>query len=171
MRLTDLYSPASNGRGLKPAAEANKETLANRVTLTLTGLPPTLEQLDAFVNDSRPDAYERLVDRLLSSPEYAENMASYWMNIARWADTDGFLDDHHDRYLWPWRDWVIQAFNRNMPFDEFGKWQLSGDLIPNHTREQLLATAFLRLRKRSTENGAIDEENTESSTQLIAPIL
>ena len=109
-------------------------------------------------SDTRPDAYARLVDRLLASPAYGEHMAGYWMNLARWADTDGFLDDHHDRLLWPWRDWVIGAFNSNMPFDEFSTWQLAGDLLPNATREQKLATAFLRVGPRTTENGAIDEE-------------
>ena len=144
--------------GLRPSAETDKETLINRVSLTLTGLPPTLEDVDAFVADARPDAYERLVDRLLASTRYAERMATCWMNLARWADTDGFLDDHHDRFLWPWRDWVIDAFARNMPFDQFSTWQLAGDLLPNPTREQRLATAFLQVGPRTTENGAIDEE-------------
>ena len=128
------------------------------MSLTLTGLPPTLQDVDAFVKDARPDAYARLVDRLLASPAYGEHMAGYWMNLARWADTDGFLDDHHDRFLWPWRDWVIAAFNKNMPFDQFSTWQIAGDLLPNPTREQRLATAFLRVGPRTTENGAIDEE-------------
>jgi hypothetical protein len=144
--------------GLEPAAEADKETLINRVTLTLTGLPPTLTQVDAFLSDASPDAYEKLVDRLLASPAYAEHMAEYWMDLARFSESDGFLDDHHDRYLWPWRDWVIDAFARNMPFDEFGTWQLAGDLMSHPTREQTLATAFLRVGKRTTENGAIDAE-------------
>ena len=144
--------------GLQPAAAADKETLINRLSLTLTGLPPSLEQVDVFLNDTSPDAYEKLVDRLLASDAYAEHMAGYWMNIARWAESDGYLDDHHDRLLWPWRDWVISAFRKNMPFNEFGTWQLAGDLMPNATREQILATAFLRVGKRTTENGAIDEE-------------
>ena len=144
--------------GLAPAGEADKETLINRVSFTLTGLPPTLSDVDAFLTDDRPDAYEKFVDRLLASSQYAEHMASYWMDLARWSESDGFLDDHHDRFLWPWRDWVIQAFQRNMPFDQFGVWQLAGDLLPNATPEQILATAFLRLGKRSTENGAIADE-------------
>jgi hypothetical protein len=143
---------------LEPALEADKETLINRVTLTLTGLPPTLEEIDAFVADASPDAYVRLVDRLLASPAYAEHMADYWLDLARFSETDGFLDDHHDRLLWPWRDWVIDSFARNRPFDEFGTWQLAGDLLPNSTREQILATAYLRVGKRTTENGAIDAE-------------
>ena len=144
--------------GLAPAAEADKETLINRVALTLTGLPPMLTQVDAFLADASPDAYEKLVDRMLASPAYAEHMADYWMDLARFSESDGFLDDHHDRFLWPWRDWVIDAFARNMPFDEFGTAQLAGDLMPHPTREQTLATAFLRVGKRTTENGAIDAE-------------
>jgi hypothetical protein len=144
--------------GLRPSAAADKETLINRVTLTLTGLPPTLAEVDAFVADPAPDAYERLVDRLLARSAYAEHMASYWLDLARFSETDGFLDDHHDRLLWPYRDWVIDSFARNRPFDEFATWQLAGDLLPNATREQVLATAYLRAGKRTTENGAIDAE-------------
>ena len=143
---------------MNPSPEADRETLINRLSLTLTGLPPTLADVDAFVADTNPDAYERLVDRLLASPRYAEHMAAYWMDLARFSESDGFLDDHHDRTLWPWRDWVIDAFAANMPFDEFGTWQLAGDLLPNATREQILATAYLRVGKRTTENGAIEEE-------------
>ena len=148
--------------GLEPSREADRESLINRVYLTLTGLPPTLEAVDAFlaarIGEEGVDPYEKVVDELLASDRYAEHMASYWLDLARWSDTDGFLDDHHDRFLYPWRDWVIDAFDRNMPFDEFGTWQLAGDLLPDPTREQILATAFLRVGKRSTENGAIDEE-------------
>jgi len=144
--------------GLDSSPEADRETLINRVSLTLTGLPPALDEVDAFVADTSPGAYERLVDRLLASPRYAEHMAAYWMDLARWSESDGYLDDHHDRFLWPWRDWVISAFDDNMPFDQFGTWQLAGDLLPGATREQILATAFLRVGKRTTENGAIDEE-------------
>jgi Protein of unknown function (DUF1553)/Protein of unknown function (DUF1549)/Concanavalin A-like lectin/glucanases superfamily/Planctomycete cytochrome C len=144
--------------GLSPAREADKETLVNRVTLTLTGLPPQIADVDAFLKDAAPDAYERLVDRLLASPAYAEHMAEYWLDLARWSETDGFLDDHHDRFLWPWRDWVIAAFKNDMPFDRFGTEQLAGDLLPAATKDQVLATAFLRVGKRTTENGAIDAE-------------
>ncbi|PYR24097.1 MAG: hypothetical protein DMF92_23325, partial [Acidobacteria bacterium] len=140
------------------SSRADKATLINRVSLTLTGLPPTPAEVDAFVKDPRPDAYEKIVDRLLASPAYGEHMANYWLNVARWADTDGFLNDGHDRFLWPWRDWVIDAFNKNMPFDRFGTWQIAGDLLPQSTREQQLATAFLRVGPRTNENGAIDEE-------------
>jgi mono/diheme cytochrome c family protein len=144
--------------GLSLSPEADKETLINRVTLTLTGLPPTLADVDAFVNDKSPNAYEKVVDRLLASPHYGEHMAEYWLNAARYSESDGFLDDLHDRLFWPYRDWVIKAFNTNLPYDQFGTWQLAGDLLPSHTKEQTLATAFLRLNKRTTENGAIDEE-------------
>ena len=144
--------------GLKLSAPADKETLINRVTLTLTGLPPTLAEVDAFLADKSPQAYEKLVDRLLASPAYGEHVGGQWLDIARYAESDGFLDDTHDRLLWPYRDWVIAATNKNMPFDQFATWQLAGDLLPSHTKEQLLATAFMRVGKRSTENGAIDEE-------------
>jgi mono/diheme cytochrome c family protein len=144
--------------GLTASREADKETLINRVTLTLTGLPPALAEVDAFLKDESPNAYEKLVDRLLASPHYGEHMAAYWANISRYSESDGFLDDHHDRLFWPYRDWVIAAFNKNMPFDQFGTWQIAGDLLPNATKEQKLATAFLRVGKRTTENGAIDEE-------------
>src|SRR5688572_23588009 len=148
--------------GLAMSAPADKETLINRVTLTLTGLPPTLAEVDAFVADTSPTAYDRVVDRLMASPAYGEHMASYWADVSRYSESDGFLDDYHDRLLWPYRDWVIAAFNQNMPFNQFGTWQIAGDLLPGPTpqqkKEQTLATAFLRVGKRTTENGAIDEE-------------
>src|SRR4029078_7748584 len=102
--------------GLTRSPEADKETLINRVSLTLTGLPPTLQEVDSFVKETPPDAYARLVDRLLASPAYGEHMAAYWMNLARWADTDGFLDDHHDRLLWAWRGRVTHAVTLNNTF-------------------------------------------------------
>jgi hypothetical protein len=145
-------------QGLKLSSEADQETLINRVTLTLTGLPPTLDEVDGFLNDKSPNAYEKVVDRLLASPAYGENMAAYWMNVARYSESDGFLDDHHDRLFWPYRDWVISAFNKNVPYDQFSTWQIAGDLLPNSTKEQKLATAFLRVGQRTTENGALDEE-------------
>jgi mono/diheme cytochrome c family protein len=144
--------------GVKPSPQADKATLINRVTFSLTGLPPTLAEVDQFIADKDPNAYEKLVDRLLKSRAYGEHMAAYWMNIARYAESDGFLDDHHDRLFWPYRDWVINAFTKNMPFDQFSTWQLAGDLLPNPTKDQRLATAFLRVGQRTTENGAIDEE-------------
>ncbi|NOT27701.1 MAG: DUF1553 domain-containing protein, partial [Acidobacteria bacterium] len=147
---------AREGMTLSP--EADRETLINRVTLTLTGLPPTLAEVDAFLKDTSTNAYEKLVDRLLASPAYGEHMGGQWLDVARYADSDGFLDDLHDRLLWPYRDWVIGALNKNMPLDQFATWQLAGDLLPNATKEQRLATTFLRVGKRTNENGAIDEE-------------
>jgi len=144
--------------GLSPSAEADRATLINRVTLDLTGLPPTLEAVDAFVANADPGAYEALVDNLLGSMEHAEHMTGQWLDIARWSDTDGYLEDAGDRLLHPWRDWVISAYRDNMPYDDFLTWQIAGDLLPDATKEQRLATAFLRLGQRSSENGIIDEE-------------
>ena len=114
--------------------------------------------MDAFVKDSSPNAYEKLVDKLLTSPAYGEHMAAYWLDAARFAESDGFLDDHHDRLLWPWRDWVISRFQPVYDIHRFTTWQIAGDLMPNKTKEQLRATTFLRVGKRTTENGAIHEE-------------
>ena len=114
--------------------------------------------MDAFLHDARPDAYGALVDRLLASPAYAEHVAQSWLNVARFAETDGFLGDEANSLFWPYRDWVISAMRKNMPFNEFATWQLAGDLLPNASKEQKLATAFLRVGKRSNEGGVIDEE-------------
>jgi hypothetical protein len=145
-------------RGMAPSAQADRETLINRVTLDLTGLPPTLAEVDAFVADKNPKAYETLVDRLLASPEYAERMAETWLDVARYADTDGYLNDGGGRFQHPYRDWVISAFRRNLPYDQFVTWQLAGDKLPQATREQVTATMFLKAGKKSTEGGIIDEE-------------
>lgn len=147
-----------SAEGLVSAPEADLATLINRVTLDLTGLPPTLEAVAAFVADDSPGAYENLVDDLLASTAHAEHMTAQWLDIARWADTDGYLEDAGARLLYPWRDWVISAYQENMPFDDFLTWQIAGDLLPDATREQRLATAFLRLGQRSSENGIIEEE-------------
>jgi hypothetical protein len=144
-------------RGITPAPEASKASLIRRVSLALTGLPPTVEEVDAFVNDTSPDAYERVVDRLLASSAYGERMAADWLDIARYADSHGYQDDVM-RDMSPWRDWVIAAFNRNMPVDQFITWQLAGDLLPNATREQKLATAFNRHHMQSQEGGIVPEE-------------
>lgn len=144
-------------KGLSPSAAADKETLIRRLSFDLTGLPPTLEEIDAFVADTSPDAYEKLVDRLLASPAYGERMAAHWLDVARYADSDGYLDDKH-RDFSPWRDWLIEAFNRNMPYDDFVTLQLAGDLLPNATQEDILPTAFNRLHKRNTEAGIVFEE-------------
>src|SRR5688572_20860708 len=128
---------------LKPSPEAARHTLIRRVALDLTGLPPTPAEVDAFVADASPDAYEKLVDRLLASPRYGERMAADWLDLARYADTHGYQMDRY-RPAWPWRDWVIKAFNQNLPYDQFVTWQLAGDLLPNPTKEQRLATSFNR---------------------------
>ena len=143
--------------GLPPSKEASKETLIRRLSFDLTGLPPTLEEIQAFVDDQSPDAYERLVDRLLASKAYGERMAANWMDVARYADSDGYLDDKLRQFT-PWRDWVIHAFNKNMPYDQFITWQLAGDQIPNKTKESTLATAFNRLHKKNSEAGINFEE-------------
>ena len=143
--------------GLKPAAEAGREKLIRRLSLDLTGLPPTLAEIDAFIKDRNPDAYEKLVDRLLSSPAYGERMASDWLDVARYSDTYGYQVDR-DRFVWPWRDWVVKAFNANTPYDEFITLQLAGDLLPNATDEEILPTTFNRLHSQKVEGGSTPEE-------------
>ena len=143
--------------GLKPSPEAAKATLLRRVTLDLTGLPPTIEELDSFLADRSPDAYEKRVDALLKSPRYGERMAMPWLDLARYADTHGYHIDSH-REMWHWRDWVINAFNRNMPYDEFTIDQIAGDLLPNATVEQKVASGFNRNHMINFEGGAIPEE-------------
>ena len=143
--------------GLKPSPEADKETLLRRLSYDLTGLPPTPAETDAFLADNTPDAYEKQVDRLLRSPHYGERMAMPWLDAARYADTHGYHIDSL-RAMWPWRDWVINAFNQNMPFDEFTIEQLAGDLLPNATREQKIASGFNRNHMINFEGGAIADE-------------
>jgi hypothetical protein len=142
---------------LQPASEAARTTLIRRLTLDLTGLPPTPAEVDAFTGDSSPDAYERLVDRLLHSPRFGERMASRWVDAARYADTNGYQSDG-ERIMWRWRDWVIAAYNRNMPFNQFTIEQLAGDLLPDPTLDQLIATGFNRNHRGNAEGGIIPEE-------------
>lgn len=142
---------------IKPASKASKETLIRRVSFDVRGLPPTLEEIDQFVNDLSPDAYEKMLDRYLASPAYGERMATDWMDVARYTDSDGYLDDKH-RDFSPWRDWVIKAFNQNMSYQQFVTWQLAGDLIKNKSKESILATAFNRLHRKNSEAGIIYEE-------------
>lgn len=144
-------------RGLTPAPEADKVTLLRRVTYDLTGLPPTPEEVDAFLADTSPDAYEKVVDRLLASPHYGERMAIPWLDAARYADSNGFQQDG-DTFQWIWRDWVVKALNEDMPFDQFGVWQLAGDLLPDAGVEQKIASGFNRNHLLNGEGGAIPEE-------------
>jgi len=143
--------------GLTPSLEAMRGPLLRRVTFDLTGLPPTLEEMDNFLADSSSNAYDKVVDRLIASPAYGEHMASTWLDISRYADTHGYQNDR-DRYVWPWRDWVISAYNQNMPFDQFGTWQIAGDLLVDATIEQRMATTFNRHHRQTNEGGSIEEE-------------
>ncbi|MEI7911759.1 MAG: DUF1553 domain-containing protein [Verrucomicrobiota bacterium] len=142
---------------LAPAPEADKAALLRRLTLDLTGLPPAPDVVDAFLADTRPDAYEQAVDRLLATPAYGEHQARYWLDAARYADTHGIHIDNY-RSIWPYRDWVIKAFNANQPFDQFTIEQLAGDLLPNPTIEQQVATGFHRCLPTTGEGGAIADE-------------
>ena len=156
--------------GLAPAPEAGRPALIRRVTYDLTGLPPTPEEVDAYVNDSAPDAYEKVVDRLLANPRYGEHRAHYWLDVARYGDTHGLHLDSY-RSIWPYRDYVIASFNANKPFDQFTREQLAGDLLPAENIDQLVATAFLRAGVCSGEGGTIVEElrvnNQRERTEMI----
>jgi hypothetical protein len=145
----------SEGFAFSP--KASRETLIRRVTLDLIGLPPTLDEIDDFVRDKDANAYEKVVDRLLASPQYGERMAMTWLDLARYADSNGFQIDS-SRQQWPWRDWVIDAFNQNMPFDQFTIEQIAGDLLPNATLPQIIATGFHRNHRLNGEGGIIQEE-------------
>ena len=142
---------------LKPSPEADRATLIRRVSLDLIGLPPTVKEVDEFLSDKSTNAYEKVVDRLLASPQYGERWARPWLDLARYADTQGYEKDNR-RTMWPWRDWVISALNKNMPFDEFTIDQIAGDLLPNATQEQKVATGFHRNTMTNTEGGTDDEE-------------
>ena len=143
--------------GLQPAPEESKEKWLRRVSFDLTGLPPTIEQLDAFLANNADNAYEQTVDELLATPAFGERMASVWLDAARYADSHGYQDDR-PRTMWPWRDWVINAFNDNLPYDQFLTWQLAGDLLPDATYEQKLATGFNRNHGITQEGGVVNEE-------------
>lgn len=143
--------------GLQPTRHADREHLLRRVKFALSGLPPTLPELDAFLSDHTDDAYEKAVDRLLESPAFGERMALEWLDVARYGDTDGLFEDH-PRSIYPWRDWVIDAFNNDLPYNDFITWQLAGDLLPNATLPQRIATGFLRNNPTSNEGGLIDED-------------
>ncbi len=143
--------------GLQPALEADRRTLSRRASLDLTGLPPRPEAVDAFVNDKSPQAYESYVDRLLASKQWGEHRGRYWLDAARYADTHGVHLDNY-REMWPYRDWVINAYNRNLPYDQFVTEQVAGDLIPNRSMDQLIATGFHRCNATTNEDGAIADE-------------
>jgi len=142
---------------ISTSKKAAKETLIRRLSFNLTGLPPSLDEIDAFLADQSDEAYNKLIDRLLLSPHYGERMAAEWMDVARYADSDGYLDDKHRNFS-PWRDWVINAFNNNLSYEIFVTHQLAGDLIPNTTKSSKIATAFNRLHKKNSEAGIIFEE-------------
>ena len=144
-------------KGLTPNEEADRERLLKRLCLDIIGLPPSLEMMDTFSSDTSAGAFENMVDELLKDPAYGEKMAVHWMDVARFADSHGYQDDGY-RSQWPWRDWVIHAFNNNMRYDRFITWQLAGDLLPNPSKEQILATGFNRNHKITEEGGVIDEE-------------
>ncbi len=160
-------------RGLAPAPEADRRTLARRLSLDLTGLPPSPADVEAFVKDSAPDAYEKLVDKFMQSPHWGEHRARYWLDAARYADTNGLHFDNY-RETWAYRDWVIDAFNRNLSFDRFTLEQLAGDLLPNPTLDQLIATGFNRCNITTNEGGTILEENlvmyTRDRTETVAQV-
>jgi hypothetical protein len=144
-------------KNLTLADHADRATLIRRVTFDLTGIPPTLGEIDDFLNDTSPDAYVRLVDRLLASPRFGERMAADWLDVARYSDTYGYQVDR-DRFVWPWRDWVVRVLNENMPYDRFITNQLAGDLLPDAKRDNILATAFNRLHPQKVEGGSVPEE-------------
>ncbi|MDE0324972.1 MAG: DUF1553 domain-containing protein [Candidatus Poribacteria bacterium] len=143
--------------GLQPASEADKRTLIRRLSFDLTGLPPTREEIHQFLADDSPDAYEKVIDAFMAKPEYGEHLARFWLDVARYGDTHGLHLDNY-REMWPYRDWVIEAFTKNMPFDQFTIEQLAGDLLPEPTLEQKIATGFNRCHVTTSEGGSIDEE-------------
>jgi hypothetical protein len=144
-------------KGLKPAPEADRSTLLRRATLALTGLDPTTDELNNYLGDSAPGAYERAVDRLLASQRYGEHEARYWLDAVRYGDTHGLHLDN-ERSIYPYRDWVVNAFNKDLPFDKFTLWQLAGDMLPNPTREMKVATGYIRMNPTTNEGGSIEEE-------------
>jgi hypothetical protein len=147
-------------KGLTPAPAADARTLIRRVALDLTGLPPTPAEIEAYLKDTSPNAYEHMIDRYLASPHYGEHRARYWLDAARYGDTHGIHVDNY-REIWPYRDWVIQAYNRDQPFDQFGIEQLAGDLLPNATLDQRIATGFVRCGVTTNEAGIIEDEYAE----------
>ncbi len=155
--IDNFVRAAQEQRNLQPAPEADKETLIRRLSFDIRGISPSPTEVDQFIKDVSPNAYGQLVDKFLASKHYGERMAAYWLDVARYADSHGYLDDKHHEVS-PWRDWIISAYNRNIPFDQFVTWQLAGDLLPKATQEQVLATGFNRMHKQNSEAGIIEEE-------------
>ena len=155
--IDDFVQKQLYEKDLDFSPKAKKEVLIRRLSFDLTGLPPSIDEIDVFVDDDTEDAYERLVDRLLESPSYGERLANEWMDVARYADSHGYHADGY-RLMWPWRDWVIKSFNDNRSYKDFGIWQLAGDLLPNASKEQRLATAFNRNHQQTAEGGVVPEE-------------
>lgn len=155
--IDNFVAAKLENKGLNPSSFAEKEIILRRLAFDLTGLPPSLELMDQFLEDESELAYEKMVDHLMAQPQFGERMASVWLDVARYADTHGYQDDL-ERVMWPWRDWVINAFNKNLPYDEFITWQLAGDLLDEPTLEQIVATGYNRNHKITQEGGVIDEE-------------
>ena len=155
--LDAFIADKANKVGLKPSGAADRTTLLRRASFALTGLPPTNTEVDAFLSDQSPDAYEKRVDAMLASPRFGEHIAVGWLDLSRYADTWGYTGDKA-MFAWPWRDWVLKAFNDNKPYDQFLTEQLAGDLLPNPTQDQRVATAYNRLHRMTFEGGSIAEE-------------
>ena len=155
--IDQFISKKLAAKNIDPAPEAKRPQLIRRLFFDITGLPPTLNDLNKWTNTSQSDYYEQLVDSLLQLPAYGERMAAHWLDVARFADSEGYLDDFHHTF-WPYRDWLINAFNKNLSYDQFILWQVGGDQIPNANTEQKLATAFNRHHKQNSEGGVISEE-------------
>ena len=146
-----------NSVGMKPSEKEEKEILIRRAYFDLIGLPPTIQEIDEFVSDNSSNAYEKVIDKLLESKSYGERMAAIWMDLSRYGDSHGYQDDQ-ERIMWPWRDWVIHAYNTNMTYDKFITWQMAGDMLPNATKEQIIASGFNRNHKITQEGGVVPEE-------------
>ena len=144
-------------KGMTPSNLEEKEILIRRAYFDIIGLPPSLDEIDNFISDKSENAYEKVIDKLLMSEAYGERMAAIWMDLSRYGDSHGYQDDQ-ERIMWPWRDWVIHAYNTNMPYDKFITWQMAGDMLPNATKEQILASGFNRNHKITQEGGVVPEE-------------
>ena len=155
--IDNFISEKFDEKGLIPSPVTTKEVLIRRVFFDIIGLPPSIKQIDNFLGNNDKDAYEKVVDKLLESKSFGERMASIWMDLSRYGDSHGYQDDT-ERVMWPWRDWVIHAYNKNLPYDEFMTWQIAGDMIPDATKEQILASGFNRNHKITQEGGVIPEE-------------